>query len=433
MKRQMKYFLIFLLLLSSKISAQTNMRPDRITKLNITQYEQGHTFGNLSGYGFSSLLSSSFANIGSVNPSYIADFTKAGFGISYQADSDLALVCREAGITGNRVSSPVPQSAGFVLPYKNLRLGAAVNFKYNMEWEYTISNFYYPEPGMKLNRTYTPVSKQYIIDQSITFAYIFNKAFTGSGRFIPSFRMHRQSLSYKYKLNEEREEIDGFVKSTSINSYVDKTIYNWSAGFIYDLNFNKGKILKFGMSYSRELNFEHLYYFKTVNTIQAPPNIKSYFTGHIPTKLNSGLFYEISKKLRFSGSLDYIYWSEIPSEYQPGSNSGSEEYEARKYLENQIWFSAGLIYRINKNTDISAGFYKSDIRYKDEYKDYNYYDFHNDNYIPVDRNMKRLFLTAGLNFKFSSYEIDIAVADSHLGSDDTAKQTICKMALGYNF
>jgi len=96
---------------------------------NLTLLPQGYMLPNLSGYGYSKTIGD-VSNIGNMNPASLTFYNSISGGISYQYDSkiDEAWIA-DLGYAKNKYG--LPQSAGFVYPYRNIRLGIGFNQKIN--------------------------------------------------------------------------------------------------------------------------------------------------------------------------------------------------------------------------------------------------------------------------------------------------------------
>jgi hypothetical protein len=87
--------------------------------------------------------------------------------------------------------------------------------------------------------------------------------------------------------------------------------------------------------------------------------------------------------------------------------------------ENQFIYSTSAVFKFSEKVTASLGYYSSDMELKKE------------NYFSREGNeFNVFFLTAGLKLSLNNFNIDIALADSHLMSGEFRQQTIGKIALG---
>ena len=121
----MKIFLIPLAI----IFFCSNNFPQVPSNNNIFLFPQGNPIGELSSFGTSGLLNN-VSNIGSINPAALSNFAKPSFGFSYQLETKLSKAWI-ADIGYKRDLSLLPQSVGFLYPYKNFRFGLSFCQAYN--------------------------------------------------------------------------------------------------------------------------------------------------------------------------------------------------------------------------------------------------------------------------------------------------------------
>ena len=97
------------------------------------------------------------------------------------------------------------------------------------------------------------------------------------------------------------------------------------------------------------------------------------------------------------------------------------DWESTGAYKNSLEFAASYGRQFSENMFLSFGIFSTDRRVKEEnlYLDLN--------------NFNALFLTLGAKTTFMGFDIDLAIADSHLSSDSWRKQTVAKIAIGKSF
>jgi hypothetical protein len=126
------------------------------------------------------------------------------------------------------------------------------------------------------------------------------------------------------------------------------------------------------------------------------------FSAHLPDEINSDLSIDVTDKFKLLTSFNAVLWKSQPSAW-----------------ENQYIYSTSAVYKFSETVNGSLGFYSSGM----ELIERNYFS-REDNEFDV------FFLTAGIKLSLNSFNIDFALADSHLLSGEFRQQTMGKIALG---
>lgn len=85
-------------------------------------------------------------------------------------------------------------------------------------------------------------------------------------------------------------------------------------------------------------------------------------------------------------------------------------------INNQLELSGSSVYGLSDDLNVSLGFFYTDKTFKDDQSDF------------LDK-FTAVFITAGLNYALHPLKIGLAIADSHLLSDEWRKQTIAKIGI----
>lgn len=176
---------------------------------------------------------------------------------------------------------------------------------------------------------------------------------------------------------------------------------NIAIGFTYFLDNDLWKA-KLGMYYESELEFDE------VKKISG----ESYqFHGSIPQKLHAGLSINFPQKVTLTNNFSYLYWESTDNLY---------------HTKNELDWSGSVSYHYFNNLSVHIGSKITGTQY--------------DNELVVtwdEAKIKDLlfahYLTTGCVYNFKNFEFDLAVADSHLFSEDWRKHTIFKLGIGYHF
>ena len=365
---------------------------------NLVFFPQGYMLPNLSGYGYSKTISD-VCNIGNMNPASISSFDKISGGFSYQYDSkiDEAWIV-DLGYVKNKYG--VPQSAGFVYPYRDFRFGIGFNQKFNQSiiWQpIPVTTEYQPEGTGE----YISITNDYnVMSYSFTAAWSAHNAFT---------KKDYLSFGARYDLNmlniyEEIGAITG--KGRFYNS-------GYALGVTYagmpenDYSYTISLFFEKGANMSGELNFSGGG-IQTVTSLDSTrtssANFAQYTTvGKIPDRINYGIDLHVSKPLRISTNLTWVLWHNISTS------------------ENQPELTISALYNYSELVSFSFGTYF--IRYIIPNIPSNF---------GVSDNLNAVYFTAGTVVHYSMADINLGIADSHLMSGKWRKQTVGMVSLGFH-
>lgn len=354
---------------------------------------QGYSLNSLNGFGTSGIYNNR-SNLNYINPASLRNYNKPAFGISYEFQTGI-----EDGwiakIGGHRIHDLYPGSAGFVYPYKNLRIGLSFGQTYNWQLDFgriPISTLEQPEGTGKY---FEPVYKTRLYSYSLSAALTQDNLFADDN-FSIGFRLTSNIL-------KEHEEILSQIGEGS----ADKI--SAAVGTIYKYNIDSDRYIEAGISYEMpvELNGEIKIEGSDVikNVFEGDTNYvvveKFALAGYVPGKVSLDYSFGLMKSFSILGSINYNYWkSDILTNY-----------------EDQLQLAGSLVFGVGSNLKASLGYYKTDFRLKEDY-------------LRINNQLDAFYLTGGLVWSSDMYSIDIALADSHLISGEKRKQTIAKISLG---
>jgi len=389
----MKNIIIFLLLFVEIINAQSLRNQHEIPII-----PQGFNFTLLSGYGNSGLLSDA-ANIGAINPAALEIFSKISFGVSYQLETKL----KEswiADIGSERINKSIPQSFGLILPFKNIKLGFAVNQIYNRALLFGLIPVTTIENPDGTGEFMEVENKNIIHNYSIIASYT-------STELLPSSIL---SLGIRISLNN----LNNYERIW--HSEHDASIYSnsFSIGGSYTLNTSNNGFIKLGLMFESGYTFSEFYDYKNDylvihDTIAAPNSLPAILpTGSqlvlkMPPTLRFDYDINAFNRIRLLGSISNIFWGSI-------SNNNL----------NEIELSGNIIFDYNMFIVPSIGFVFKDRNYAEDF-------------FGLNENLNAFFLTVSWIMKISKIKIHLALADAHLLSGEWRKQTIFKGSINYSF
>ncbi|MFO7525793.1 MAG: hypothetical protein R6W68_10090 [Ignavibacteriaceae bacterium] len=369
-----KLFGLFILLIAN-IFPQNN--------IDLLVPPQGFGIQSLNSSGNSSIVNGTF-NILAMNPAAIATLENYSFGISYQISSDI-----ETGwINDSKVFRQidlVPQSSGAVVSWTNFSFGLGFTQSYNSRVDFIWNPHSFEDPEIT-------EFKGRVNSYSASAAYSINDIHKGSDL----------SFGIKYTFNSVNFVSQGSWDEVSLSDYAS----SYAFGILYSNKSTSGRISKIGLSFTTNTKFEEEYSVSSMTVIiidnsNRIQDIKqNTVSGNIPAKLNLDLSFDISDNFNLNGSLAGIFWSKNNNQ-----------------LKDQTEISAGVTYYLNEIISPSLGFYLTDRKYEPDF-----YNFNN--------KFNTLCFIAGTRVSFNKISLDIALADSHLFSDEFSRQTIGKLGLG---
>lgn len=354
---------------------------------------QGFGIPLLNSKGVSGFLND-VSNISFMNPAsmnYLMNYS-VGFSYQFQTSINTAWI---ADIGTSRIKNYIPQSLGGVLHYNNFSFGIGMGQKYNGSLDIgpiqitTVTNpdgtgvFYTPE--------FENTSQIY----TLSAAYQFEDIFT-----------EKSSLSFgiKYILNDfnNYESLEQITTSASLLGS------NVEIGINYNMNFNNEKFLGIGISYSTETEMSNNVNIDDWNNLNIPDSNRIQIIHlpafmmvvKIPSELNIEIVYRLNSNLEFLGRINNVFWENL-------SNNSKDQLE----------LSTSAVYSFNQSVDASIGVYYTSKEYIE--------DFFN-----INDELYATYITTGVSFQLNIFNIDLAIADSHLLSGDYWQQTIGKISLG---
>ncbi len=333
------------------------------------------------------------SNISSMNPASIYKLKNLSLGFSYQFQTiiDTAWV---AGIGTSRVQNYIPQSLGGVIHYENFSFGIGFNQKYNGSLDFgpievtTVSN---PDGTGEF---YTPVFENTLQNYIISTAYLFEGILSESSSL---------AFGFNYILNR----LYSYESIAEISAKANAFGSNFELGVYYEINFNEEQYLGIGSSYTFSTEVSDKLEYENTRTLIpgdstfyqiATPDF--YLSLTVPSEFSFDINFKPVKQLNLLGRINTIFWT-----------SASEN------IRNQIEISTSAAYSFNPSLEASLGVYYTSKQYID--------DFFN-----INDDLYAIYLTTGASFQLNIFNIDLALADSHLFSGELWKQTIGKIGFG---
>lgn len=349
-------------------------------------FPSGYGIRNLNGLGNSGLINST-SNLGFLNPASISFLQNLSIGLTYQINTPTYYPEPFEEISLPRVYNFIPQSFGAVYHYQDFSFGLSLSQEFNSGLnfgEIPKTTLQYPEGT---GTTFTPILEHTINKYSLSVAYRFNDILSDNNNL---------SIGFRYNFNQ----LHSYEKILDV--VIDESVFNsgFEFGLIYGLNDSQnmfGMHLKSGSSFtiSNDNN----------NNLDLDTTRGSYYIiSQIPDWIEEtpyelcfeGLF-QLDDDLQVSAFLSNIFWDGID----------------RTILTNQFDISSSLIYNFNNSITGSAGILLSNCSVVENY----------------ENEFNALFFMGGLKINFESFNIDIALADSHLISGELRKQFIAKAGL----
>ena len=388
----MKRAIIFLLLMFSYyLYSQVAIAAGHTTAF----LPQGLSLPLLNGNG-NSAINNDVANIGSINPAALENFNNFMFGFSYQYEPkiDESWI---ADIGSERMNNWVPQSAGIVFPFNDLRFGISMNQKYNRSMligQIKISTVEKPDGTGEFIE---PKDETLIYNYSFTTSYTY-KNFLSNSELSFGFRFGLNNLTHYSELYQSW--IDASVNSS-----------DFSFGILYSTPKFDNHYFKFGIFYQSKLQFnEQVEIFrdeaKIDNDSPFPYPIyptETNLVAKFPSSIQLDIDFTQLNKFQFLGSISNSFWSDLSDNFK-----------------NQIEVTGSVSFLFSESLTPSLGFAYSEKGYVKDY-------------FKLNKKLDVIFLTAGAVLKLYDLSVNIAIADSHLLSGDFRKTTIGKLGLSYSF
>jgi len=353
----------------------------------ILDVPQGFVLESLSSYGYNNTTINTISNISNTNPANMFDYNRISFGISYQVDSKIK-DSWYADIDHYRKNQALPQSFSFILPLNKIRIGLGFSQKYNSELDYgeftgTIVDTSNPAGYLDIV-TVRAFKTCHLFDYSLSLGYTFN-----------NFVSDKNSLDIGLKISWYRYSdefvakviniLPGYQKDDfSMKNKHSTDEFSFAIGMKYRL-----ENLQIGLVYERGKDFN-----KKAE--------KYYQMGRLPDKWSAGILLKLSNQMNIAGGLNYVVLDNPINDYSDG-------------VKNQIEPYGSIICQLSDKVAFSTGFFHTDYRYRRS----------------SDDRFNAWYVTAGFLYTLKFVSIDLAIADSHLFSDEWRKQTIFKIGLDY--
>ena len=363
---------------------------------NILILPQGFPIGELNGLGSSGLLNKA-SNIRFMNPAALNNFKDISFGVSYEFQSEL----KEAWIAGigfKRDANFIPQSAGFIYPTGNFRVGLSMAQGYNGGINIGPIAITTPQNPNGTGEFTTVIEKRILYNYSMLVSYSFDNIIDGG----------KLSIGGRFDIN--KMTISDNRPSPIEMSFAGNS---WTAGAAFTKYYEDNKYFQVGLYYENNATLDLKettgpdLAVQQIGDYQRPPGnyIVYPIKAEFPSKLKLDIDISAIPGIKFLGSIQEVFWNDIES---PNSNITE--------------FSGSVVYKFNDMISSSIGLLTSQKKYNDI-----------DKYFHTDENLAAIFLTLGSEINVSNLVIDISLADSHLFSGDWRKQTIGKIGAGYGF
>jgi len=341
----------------------------------------------------------SISGIGFNNPSFLSRFNGISAGISYQYGFtiDNAYI---GGFTGKSLVNGLPYSAALTYQTGDFHIGAAITQKYNLRIDSGPVETTTVQNPDGTGETGNLIMDRDIHDYSVISSYNI-KELPGNNSLSLGLRISLGSLSYC-----DNNTFGPTPISTETSDYAMAFAFGSDYKFVTGYgDFHLGAYFEKGYGFRK---FVHIEFDK--KTMSGPDGRVYYLTDpsynleiSTPDALRFDADYE-SSNFRFTANMSEIFWKNISEDYK-----------------NSLDISAGAIY---KTSDVLSLFFDAsmnDRKYADNFPNY------------FSKEYNALFLTMGADAAYGSYTFGLSVSDSHLFSAETRKQTLARLALGYQF
>lgn len=373
MKKNLAFVLFSFLVLIGDADAQSKRLA---TRRIILEQVQGYSMEALSGCGITSAIISNPANPGSMFPAAMLDLDHLSAGGAFQLQSTI-IDPIGAGITCYRAVPALPQALGLVWPLKNFALGLAFQQKYNIGKDYGRMTGTLVDPsspgGFRDYIEFNAYAETVVANFAIALAAPLPKC----NALQVGIRVNAYRLSDKLAAKDVRylSEVAEPYQPPSFQHH--DTRPGLALGLNYQLN-----PLSLQLLYDTGANF-----------------VAGHSQGSVPGKICGGILLKNLAFLTIGAEFHYVLWEQ--RKYQTRTVANSPDY------------ALSAVSHLAPTWTLSAGFYRSHFRYK--------YSANSDH--------PALFLAVGLVYALKNLKLELAVADSHLGSDDERKQTIGKFGI----
>jgi hypothetical protein len=362
---------------------------------------QGFVIEPISGSGFDKSVNTHIANITSSNPAILYDFNGMALGLSYQFESAIKPAWI-ADLDYHRGATYIPQSFGLVMPLNRFRIGAGFSQRYNSIFEYEPMAITSAEQPEGTGELFSASETGVVYCFSGHLAYALNTMLQTDDELCIGIQLNYNLLDFENRIHHVEAQSTGSAPG-------------WAAGLHYRI----AKNFQAGLFFEKSPHFDEKFEIKSddliiqhdIDTALIGNNqnifaaIRSEFfiKEKLPDKLNFGLLYRLSPVIKIVGDLTYVYWSQL--------SEGTE---------NHLDISGCLTVDLFKNGNLTLGFLSTGRKYDDEI----------DRYFNTNQNLYGLYLSAGMNIRFHSYDIDFAFLTSTSSSGEWREQNIGKIGVG---
>ena len=393
---RMKYLVFAIIILCANNTTSQTIYANLPLEREILLPPQGFGIELLNSKGNSGIFNN-VSNIGKINPASIYHLQNLSIGFSYQFQSSIDSAWF-AGTGTSRVQNFLPQSFGAILHYDNLSFGIGFGQKYNGSVDFdpipitTVTEpdgtgeYFYPEFENSL--------------QSYTFstAYQFKEII---------FENSNLSFGLKYLLNR----LSSYESIGNVSASASAFGSNFEIGACFEIKTNTQQIINIGISYTSGTGIRGGVEYEGTRTLipgSVPGDSLRYqiisqpynLSLEVPSELSFDIFFNLNKKIGLSGRINNKFWEDV------SDNSN-----------NQLELSTNTVYSFTPSTNASLGLFYTNKSYAEDY-------------FNINAELYAFYITAGVSFRISFINLDLAVADSHLFSGDRLKQTIGKIGLG---
>jgi len=397
-----KVFLLLLAVLSAA-PGMSQTRPG--TDVMFYQKPVGLQIPAFDSRGYNPLFPETPTNLSDQNPAAISGFTSGHYGISWRLFTNLRPDDDADKFTQSQAF--LPASAGFIYPVNSFTAAFGYSQKYNFRsiTEFENATLENPEgTGEKITREENEIHHQVTVSGAWQ-----KKNFIQSGdQFSAGIHLAFNKLFLKKEFGE--------IKAESFPAG-----WSWAAGVQYGVTLENEISVKGGLFFEKgsDLDGKVKYSGNQVVNLSArsgdstsTPLVQinsSPLTADFPDRLHAGINLKTPGNYTLSVQFSYI-WME----------------QTWKTTKNQLNFAGNAGVPVSETIHLTAGFY-SDTQ-QDDYPSF-FYSFYNLKH----SDYRSFFLTAGLNFAYQAFLVDLAFADNRISSGKIRTQTQFKAGISYQF
>ncbi len=348
-------------------------------------FPQGIVLDNASIYGISSAPLSTVDMLPGSNPASLANYSRHALGVSFQYNTVIKKPFLVLDGELRRLYPLIPQSAALVFPRERITFALGFNQKYSSKRDlgeisvHTVSGNEF---------SFRPIFDTYVYSASGMLAYTVRNFFRPD---------HELTIGVQLNVDFLRD----FQKMDRVEARAIDRAITWKAGLLYKMT----RRFHVGAYYERGSHFEGIVQSNADQVLIGAEDStfvgveqKVTFIGDLPDKMVFGVMVNTGNTFSLTLNAGSVLWNGVSDE-----------------LKNQIELSGSVMAKISPQWSTSIGFYTTDRKYKDaEGSIYN-----------------AVYLTGGASFQLSTVKVSFLVADSHLFSDETRKETMIKTGLTF--